>query len=565
MKKNAKYLLSLYCLDITIILLILFIHLIASPASLTCTSKNSEITNKLVAPQNQTNSTAVIDPYLGYIQTKRGFFPNGGEGIELYNQKHALFFGTQETELYKQSEIFYGKMNLSGQILFKNSWKKNALTKGGCLAIDEEHDRFFICGQTSNNITNLFSMVIVCLDGDTGIELWNRTYNRSLNLRPSCAFLVEDSLLVFGAQYNYDHWGADSDVFLGCYDRFNGTECWFKIFDSDYYDEPVKLFHITNITQNSLFLCFNRYISTDNPGKFNTEFFLQKLLMNGSQLWMKKVQFEEDIIIHDGVFSPENNNLYLGGEGQEDNEIDTDGILSVISLEGKLINQSVFGSKNNEESIFSVVLTSQEEIIAGGHAPSSSRNLNVAFLATFDLQCQLLSYKRTERYLQSLINDLTITSEDEIFLTGFCQMDYDFHIYSRILTGISYDSDRDDLTDPFELYQGTDPYNPDSDDDGWSDGEEYMWNTNPLNRRSNPDIRNFWKNFGYILFILLFFGFFLINFIISVLLSSQARIKIDRKKPTKNERKEFSPIVALFLKMKNKFSKKGEANVIEEK
>lgn len=49
------------------------------------------------------------------------------------------------------------------------------------------------------------------------------------------------------------------------------------------------------------------------------------------------------------------------------------------------------------------------------------------------------------------------------------------------------DSDGDGLTDGDEASQGTDPFNPDTDSDGWGDGEEVIrYGTDPLDPRSFP-------------------------------------------------------------------------------
>ena len=55
--------------------------------------------------------------------------------------------------------------------------------------------------------------------------------------------------------------------------------------------------------------------------------------------------------------------------------------------------------------------------------------------------------------------------------------------------GAPVDSDGDGLTDRFEEEIGTDPYNPDSDQDGLNDGEEVnSWKTDPLNRDTDYDL-----------------------------------------------------------------------------
>ena len=60
--------------------------------------------------------------------------------------------------------------------------------------------------------------------------------------------------------------------------------------------------------------------------------------------------------------------------------------------------------------------------------------------------------------------------------------------YDYQATGGPKDSDGDGLPDDEEAEWGTDPYDPDSDDDGLSDGEEvYEWKTDPLNPDTDWD------------------------------------------------------------------------------
>ena len=50
------------------------------------------------------------------------------------------------------------------------------------------------------------------------------------------------------------------------------------------------------------------------------------------------------------------------------------------------------------------------------------------------------------------------------------------------------DADADGLSDTMEAELGTDPLNPDTDGDGWTDGDEVnVYGTDPLNPDSNPD------------------------------------------------------------------------------
>lgn len=51
---------------------------------------------------------------------------------------------------------------------------------------------------------------------------------------------------------------------------------------------------------------------------------------------------------------------------------------------------------------------------------------------------------------------------------------------SQDLEKFQIDSDKDGLTDLVEKFYGTDPYNPDTDGDGYLDGEEVKNHFNPL-------------------------------------------------------------------------------------
>jgi hypothetical protein len=52
---------------------------------------------------------------------------------------------------------------------------------------------------------------------------------------------------------------------------------------------------------------------------------------------------------------------------------------------------------------------------------------------------------------------------------------------------LSPDTDRDGLSDFSEIMKGSDPNNPDSDGDGWLDSAEYELGSNPSNAASIPE------------------------------------------------------------------------------
>ncbi|NHJ86761.1 MAG: hypothetical protein FK734_14960 [Asgard group archaeon] len=139
-------------------------------------------------------------------------------------------------------------------------------------------------------------------------------------------------------------------------------------------------------------------------------------------------------------------------------------------------------------------------------------------------------YYETDRFDPDTDNDNLLDGEEVyLYFTNPNYRDTDFdgiydgdEVLIYFTNPLDRDSDSDNLTDYEEIFiYGTDPWLIDTDGDSFSDEEEIIAGTDPLNPRSNPNMRHFLtKQFPYIISSLLLL-FLLI--ILSVLFLIKAR------------------------------------------
>ncbi|NHJ33243.1 MAG: hypothetical protein FK732_10290, partial [Asgard group archaeon] len=85
--------------------------------------------------------------------------------------------GTIETSFFAESEIFIGKINSSGEIIWLKKWNFQEKDFANDIVIDESRNQLFVIGETLVNSSFSFSdVLVVCFDSITGEEIWNATY-----------------------------------------------------------------------------------------------------------------------------------------------------------------------------------------------------------------------------------------------------------------------------------------------------------------------------------------------------------------------------------------------------
>jgi hypothetical protein len=201
----------------------------------------------------------------------------------------------------------------------------------------------------------------------------------------------------------------------------------------------------------------------------------------------------------------------LAGQCNEDNNpAIKDAILLTLNTSGEIISETKIGDENYNDYALSVT-AKNETIYIGGYGESKVKFNQACLLSKISLRGEVFWFEKIDYYSTSSFNDLSIDSQNQLIAIGSCKYNYDY-IFERMLLAITKDSDNDILSDKFELEIGTDPENPDTDSDGYTDGEEYLNYTDPLKASSNPRNMLILRNLAITIFSLLVITFSIIQF-----------------------------------------------------
>lgn len=441
--------------------------------------------------------------------------------------------GTINTAILTTTDIFIGKTNSSGGIVWLKKWDFQEKDIANDIVIDETRNQLFVIGETLVNTTFGFSdALVVCFDSITGEEIWNATYGEvSLSEEGNSAVYYESKIYITGTQTTHFHLYSSPNIFSACIDSLNSSLLWIQNYTNSSYDfSPSVIF---NENLGELYLVFNRYLKISDYQHYR--FHLSKLLLNGSLIWEFVYGIDDSIKINDADFSKSTDMIKLTGYCNEEvNPESKDAILLSLDTFGNLLQEIKFGSESFDE-IALTVSTVNNTLFIGGYGDSELKRNQACFLSKISLEGDVFWFEKISKYAISSINGLSIDSQDKLIVVGTCKYDYDY-LFERLLLAITKDSDSDGLSDSFESSIGTDPDNPDTDGDGFTDGEEYLSYTDPLKSSSNPKSRLRLRNFAISLFSLLVVFFSVIQF--SIKTFSQ-----------KTQSGDTTPIVKLFNKI----------------
>ncbi|MHA1530622.1 MAG: hypothetical protein ACTSR6_01330 [Candidatus Heimdallarchaeota archaeon] len=444
--------------------------------------------------------------------------------------------GTINTDFLTTTDIFIGKTNSSGEIVWLKKWDFQEKDIANDIVLDEPRNQLFVIGETLVNTSFGYSdVLVVCFDSITGEEIWNATYGKlAQSEEGNSAIYYSSKIYITGTQTTYFHLYSSPNIFSACIDSLNSSLLWMQNNTSSSYDISPSIVLSENLGE--LFLVFNRYQKLSDYQHYR--FHLSKLLLNGSLVWESVYGIDDSIKINDADFSESTDMIKLTGYCNEDeNPESKDAILLSLDTSGNLLQEIKLGSEGFDE-VALTVSTANNSLFIGGYGDSEVKRNQACFLSKISLTGDVFWFEKINKYAISSINGLSVDSQDRLIVVGSCKFDYDY-LFERLLLAITKDSDSDGLSDHFESEIGTDPENPDSDGDGYTDGEEYLSYTDPLKSRSNPKNRRILRNFAISLFALLLVFFSIIQFSINTF--SQ-----------KTQPGDTTPIANLFEKIRTK-------------
>jgi len=484
------------------------------------------------------------DYLLGIIYTWLEDYKVVGSAVVSDSIGNSYITGTINTDLFTTTDIFIGKTNSSGGIVWLKKWDFQEKDIANDIVIDEPRNQLFVIGETLANTTFGYSdMLVVCFDSNTGEEIWNATYGElALSEEGNSAIYYSSKIYLTGTQTTFFHLYSSPNIFSACIDSLNSSLLWMQNYTGSSHDISPSI--ILNENLGELYLVFNRYLKISNYQHYR--FHLSKLLLNGSLVWESVYGIDDNIKINDADFSKSTDMIKLAGYCNEaENPEYKDAILLSLDTSGNLLQEIKIGSEGFDEVALTVT-TVNNSLFIGGYGDSEVKRNQACFLSKISLAGNVFWFEKVNKYTISSITGLSIDSQDRLIVVGSCKYDYDY-LFERLLLAITKDSDSDGLSDYFEGTIGTDPENPDSDGDGYTDGEEYLNYTDPLKSSSNPGNRLKLRKFAIAIFTLLLVFFSIIHFSTKTF-------------SHKTQPDEKTPITKLFEKIRTKLKNRKVQN-----
>ncbi|HUT80410.1 MAG TPA: hypothetical protein VMZ29_04330 [Candidatus Bathyarchaeia archaeon] len=474
----------------TILFILIFNQLFISSQVISVNEYDSSVIELSSYVQPQLD---ILDNFFGKTATLLKTFKLEANAIISDSKNNSYFTGTTELDILYNSEIFVGKINSTGNVNWINNWQHYQKNYANDLAIDETNNQLFVIGESLTNSSQHYSdILLTCINYTTGMEIWNTTIGESnLSEQGRSIIYYENKLFVAAVQNKYFQDYTEPNVVLLGLNSTNGAILWEHVFSNSFYDNYPSI--AFDIVDKKIYLVFNREIKTTSPIQYH--YFLQKYDLLGNLLWNFSSANDFFPRILDIKVNTFDQKIYLVGDCYESDRSDyKDAIIIIHNTLGEITSTITFGSLGKDETAKAISFQNENSYFVCGRGDIGIKDRYAALLSHltkdgFDW------FTKGERYTYSNINDMVCLPSGDFIMVGNCYYDYDF-VYRRLLLSFSKDSDFDKLSDFWEPTIGTDPNDRDTDHDGYSDYDEYFGSTDPLNPRSFPKRRIFWRNFG---------------------------------------------------------------------
>ncbi len=474
---------------------------------------------------------------LGIVNTLREGMIIKSTSLVNDSQNNCFFIGTISYNFGSESDILLGKLNSSNDIEWINILDFNLLDRGNDIILDVNQNSGFFLGDTSSSWSANSDCLISNFNLSNGDILWNTTFGFSLLSEEGYSIIKTNDLLFVTGIHTEEYQVYNTpDIFLACVNSTDQKLLWIDRYINSFYDCYPFLYYAD--IRNEIFLVYNRYEQT----KLNYQFILQKINFDGNSSWAYTSESNKYPKINDLLLIGSDQLLLVGDCYEESSTSFRDNYIMYFNLTNEEITEKTYGKKLRNEVITSVDYSDFYELIICGYMESEINGNDIAFLGNIDSEGAEIWNRGFYEFYMSKLYDIAILSDKRIITLGQAAYDFDF-FYRRLMICGNLDRDRDSLSDYWEPTIGTDPNKADTDNDGFSDAEEYFASTDPLNPRSYPTRRLSLRNFGLSIFILLIIAFVIIQIYIAFL-------KINDKKDKESKIKRF----IRFIRKPNKKS-----------
>ncbi len=386
------------------------------------------------------------------------------------------------------TDIFIQKINASGVI----EWNKTIDYDGqddvgyrGYIGTDGAY--LYVTGYTVNESTGNMNLALIKLDFDGNI-IWKIAWGEDDADDYGYGVSMDGKYPNYGVYvtgYRY-RVGSDTDLFVVKFDN-NGNQVWNRTYDGGYNDYgydisvswngAVTVVGATNngSTYNGLIL---RYDYNGNLIKSRT------YVNNDGSFMLKRIR--RTYVSED--------NMYVTGV-KESTDGNTRGNLYVFDNDTlALINEANFPLPNKNSTAYGVFSAHSDTLSVTGTIVNNDEDeylwlISLDTLETKGFYVYDSGFDDKARGVAFIVESSSskiyfyvVAGERYTVINAVPKYEYYFDIWSP-------DSDSDELSNYWEIRNGTDMLNNDTDDDGLLDGQEMLiYNTDPLNNDTDGDM-----------------------------------------------------------------------------
>ncbi len=373
------------------------------------------------------------------------------------------------------SIMFLTKYNSSGEQLWNVTWGISGWDLAHAVTIDINNSVYVVGEGMSYSMG--FEDAFLTKYNSNGTLLWNVTWG-SVNQDMANAVAVDPDGFIYVAGRT-DIAGFPTPNWDGFLLKFypNGTRIWNYTWGGSGDDryEGVAL-------DSSGFI-----YATGSTGTFGNNGMLVKYAPNGTQLWNltwgggssdggNAIAISSDSSIYLAGYT---NSFAIGG---------SDGILLKFDSNGTLLWNKTWGG-GNDEYYKGIKVGSDGLIYTSGYTSSFGAGGVDATFVKYDSNGTLIWNQTWGGGGSDIYNDIAIDTMGFFYLAGYTNSFGAGGNDALIVKYLGKDSDGDGLNDILENFYGTNPNNPDTDNDGLLDGEEILtYNTNATNPDTDDDL-----------------------------------------------------------------------------
>ncbi|NHJ85811.1 MAG: hypothetical protein FK734_10135, partial [Asgard group archaeon] len=283
-----------------------------------------------------TSEYYILDNFFGKTSTLLKTLKLEANAVVSDSENNSYFTGVTELDVLHNTEIFVGKMNSSGSVLWINNWRHYEKNYANDLTIDEANNQLFIIGETVKNTSQSYSDILLsCINYTTGMEIWNTTIgDTSFSEQGKSIFYFENKLYIAAIQTKYFQIYSEPNIMLLCVNSTDGAIIWEQTFDNSYNDLYASL--AFDALDEMFYLSFTRENRTTTPYQYN--YFLQKFNLTGNLIWSRTADSYLSPRILDVKISPYNQQIYLVGDCYESiSSSYKDGLIISYNSQGEIL------------------------------------------------------------------------------------------------------------------------------------------------------------------------------------------------------------------------------------